>query len=139
MLPGRDIAGTILEYARRKNVTHILIGKSERSRWFELLHGSVVRDLMRDSGAISVTAVLAARRQRSRPKTVATAAAPQDGSWRRIYLKQPAPLPITVLAGMALRGRVQSGTGQHRHALPGAGDGQRRVLWTAASLVHGLC
>jgi len=59
MQPGRDIAGTVLEYARRKNVTHILIGKSNRSRWFEMLYGSVVRDLMRDSGTISVTAVLA--------------------------------------------------------------------------------
>ncbi len=58
-LPGRDIAQTVLDYARKNNVTQILIGKSERSRWFEILHGSVVRDLMRKSGAISVTAVLA--------------------------------------------------------------------------------
>jgi two-component system sensor histidine kinase KdpD len=58
-LPGRDIAQTVLDYARKNNVTQILIGKSERSRWFELLLGSVVRDLMRRSGAISVTAVLA--------------------------------------------------------------------------------
>ncbi len=41
-MPGRDIAQTILDYARKNNVTQILIGKSERSRWFELLHGSVV-------------------------------------------------------------------------------------------------
>ena len=58
-LPGRDIAQTVLDYARKNNVTQILIGKSERSRWFEILHGSVVRDLMRMSGAISVTAVFA--------------------------------------------------------------------------------
>ena len=36
-LPGREVANTILDYARTKNVTQILIGKSERSRWFELL------------------------------------------------------------------------------------------------------
>ena len=58
-LSGRDIAQTILEYARKNNVTQILIGKSQRSRWFEILSGSVVRELMRKSGAISVTAVLA--------------------------------------------------------------------------------
>jgi two-component system sensor histidine kinase KdpD len=58
-VPGRDIAGAILEFARKNNVTQILIGKSERSRWFELLNGSVVRDLMRQSGVISVTAVMA--------------------------------------------------------------------------------
>ena len=72
-LPGREIADTVLDYARRKNVTQILIGKSERSRWFEILHGSVVRDLMRESGAISVTAV-AAKGEKVAPKTVATAA-----------------------------------------------------------------
>src|SRR5215469_14219688 len=56
-LPGGNIAETILDYARRKNANQILIGKSERSRWFELLHGSVVRDLMRASGPISIIAV----------------------------------------------------------------------------------
>ncbi len=58
-VPGRDIAGAVLEFARKNNVTQILIGKSERSRWFEILNGSVVRDLMRQSGTISVTAVMA--------------------------------------------------------------------------------
>ena len=37
-----------------KNVTDIVIGKSRRSRWFELLHGLVVHDLVRRSGNISV-------------------------------------------------------------------------------------
>ena len=101
MQPGRDIAGTILDYARRKNVTHILIGKSERSRWFELLHGSVVRDLMRDSGAISVTAVLA-RGDAVARKTVATADARPEGGWRR-YVFSSLAIAIPILAGMALR------------------------------------
>lgn len=101
MQPGRDIAGTVLDYARRKNVTHILIGKSERPRWFELLHGSVVRDLMRDSGAISVTAVLA-RGDTVAPKSVATAQAARDGGWGR-YIFSGAAIAFTVLAGMALR------------------------------------
>ena len=43
--------------AHRNNVTQIVIAKSERPIWFELLHGSVVRDLIRNSGAISVTTV----------------------------------------------------------------------------------
>ena len=49
-----DIVAEILAYARRNNVTQIVIGKSDRSRWFELLHGSVVHDLLRKSGSISV-------------------------------------------------------------------------------------
>jgi two-component system, OmpR family, sensor histidine kinase KdpD len=79
-IPGRDIAQALLDYATRNNVTQILIGKSERTRWFELLHGSVVRDLMRDSGTISVTAVLA-QGDAVRPKTVVTAAAQDPNAW----------------------------------------------------------
>jgi len=56
-LPGRDIPEAILAYARKNNITQIVIGKAERRWWFELLHGSVVRDLIRNAGAISVTAV----------------------------------------------------------------------------------
>lgn len=58
-IPGRDIALAVLGFARKNNVTQILIGKSARTWWFELLHGSVVRDLMRQSGAISINAVTA--------------------------------------------------------------------------------
>ena len=80
-LPGRDIAQTVLQYARENNVTQILIGKSERSRWFEILHGSVVRDLMRASGAISVTAVLA-EGEVVAPKSVRTAPSVNVRAWR---------------------------------------------------------
>ena len=43
----RRIADDVLSFARKNNVTHIIIGKSTRSRWFEILHGSVVHDLVR--------------------------------------------------------------------------------------------
>jgi two-component system sensor histidine kinase KdpD len=50
----RRIADDIIGFARKNNVTHIIIGKSTRSRWFEILHGSVVHDLVRRTGNISV-------------------------------------------------------------------------------------
>src|SRR5215468_2318551 len=50
----RKIADDVIGYAESHNVTHIIIGKSSRSRWFEILHGSVVHDLVRRSGNISV-------------------------------------------------------------------------------------
>src|SRR5207244_12790975 len=55
-IPGGDkrIADDVLAYAQANNATHIVIGKSSRSRWFEMLHGSVVHDLVRRSGNISV-------------------------------------------------------------------------------------
>jgi two-component system sensor histidine kinase KdpD len=51
---GRRIADDVIDYAQDNNVTQIIIGKSTRSRWFEILHGSVVHDLVRRSGNISV-------------------------------------------------------------------------------------
>ena len=54
-IPGTSrIADEVLSYARASNVTHIIIGKSSRTRWFELLHGSVVHELVRTCGNISV-------------------------------------------------------------------------------------
>jgi two-component system, OmpR family, sensor histidine kinase KdpD len=50
----RRIADDVLSFARKNNVTHIIIGKSTRSRWFEILHGSVVHELVRKAGNISV-------------------------------------------------------------------------------------
>ena len=55
-LPSSDnrIAEDVIGYAQANNVTQIIIGKSARARWFEILHGSVVHDLVRRSGNISV-------------------------------------------------------------------------------------
>jgi two-component system sensor histidine kinase KdpD len=50
----RDIAEDVIGYSQANNVTQVVIGKSTRSRWFEILHGSVVHDLVRRSGNISV-------------------------------------------------------------------------------------
>jgi two-component system sensor histidine kinase KdpD len=50
----RRLADDVIGYAQAQNVTQIIIGKSTRSRWFEILHGSVVHDLVRRSGNISV-------------------------------------------------------------------------------------
>jgi two-component system, OmpR family, sensor histidine kinase KdpD len=51
---GRHIADDVIGYAQTNNVTQIIIGKSTRTRWFEIIHGSVVHDLVRRSGNISV-------------------------------------------------------------------------------------
>ncbi len=51
---GRRVTDDVLAYAREHNVTQILIGKAKRPRWFEWLNGSVVFDLVRRAGDISV-------------------------------------------------------------------------------------
>ena len=58
-VPGgpRRIVDDVLRYAHANNVTQIIIGKSTRARWFEILHGSVVHELVRKSGNISVNVI----------------------------------------------------------------------------------
>src|SRR6201995_5447275 len=51
---GRRIADDVIGFAQTNNVTQIVIGKSTRSRWFEIMRGSVVHDLVRRAGNISV-------------------------------------------------------------------------------------
>ncbi|KMO14201.1 sensor histidine kinase [Methylobacterium indicum] len=75
------IADDVVAFAREHNVTHVVIGKSTRSRWFELLNGSVVHDLLRRSGSISVH-VVAGEEAAGAPaphKGVRTAAPPRPG------------------------------------------------------------
>lgn len=54
---GRRIADDLLAFAQANNVTQIIIGKSTRPSWFEILHGSIVHDLVRRSGNISINVV----------------------------------------------------------------------------------
>ena len=54
-LPGRGrVADDVIDFAHLHSVTQIVIGKSISPRWLELLGGSVVQDLVRRSGKISV-------------------------------------------------------------------------------------
>lgn len=55
-IPGghRSVADDVLGFSRSNNITQIIVGKSTRSWWFALLHGSIVGDLVRRSGDISV-------------------------------------------------------------------------------------
>lgn len=53
-LSGANVADELVSYARSRNVTRIVIGKPQRSRWVDVIRGSVVDDLIRGSGAIDV-------------------------------------------------------------------------------------
>ncbi len=51
---GLNIATTVIDYARRHNITRIIIGKTLRPRWQEYVFGSVVDQLIHDSGNIDI-------------------------------------------------------------------------------------
>jgi len=75
-VPGARIVEEVAGYAEANNITHIVIGKSERSRWFEIVHGSIVHDLVRRSGNISVHVIAGTADEAVPPKTVQTQAVP---------------------------------------------------------------
>ncbi len=53
-LPGSSVAETALNYAQMNNITKIIVGKPLQARWRDFFFGSVVDDLVRNSGKIDV-------------------------------------------------------------------------------------
>jgi len=51
---GINVANTAIDYARKHNITRIIIGKTLRPRWQEFVFGSVVDQLIHNSGTIDV-------------------------------------------------------------------------------------
>ena len=52
-----EIAKTICRFAKEKGVTLVLVGQSRRSWWYDLRHGSVVRDLLANREGLDVLVV----------------------------------------------------------------------------------
>jgi two-component system, OmpR family, sensor histidine kinase KdpD len=77
-IPGRSVAEDLLRYARERNVSEIILGKSLRTRWRELWTGAVVDQVIRHSGAIDVRVVSG-----DRLETPATKPAAGQGQARR--------------------------------------------------------
>ena len=106
---GRSIADDVTAYAQANNITQIIIGKSSRSRWFEILHGSVVHDLVRRSGNISVH-VIAGEEIAGEPiarKTVSTSKKPEPFDLR------PFAVALLTIAAAAGIGVVALGVARH--------------------------
>jgi two-component system sensor histidine kinase KdpD len=53
-LPGRSVSETVMDYAHRHNITKIIVGKPIQPAWRELLRGSVVNQIIRQSQTIDV-------------------------------------------------------------------------------------
>lgn len=53
-LSGSKVTDTLLEYARSRNVTKILIGKTNQPRWRRLMFGTVIDEMLEQSGEIDI-------------------------------------------------------------------------------------
>jgi len=54
---GLNIPDTLIDYAKKHNITRIVIGKTLRPRWKELIFGSIVDQMIHKSGEINVYVV----------------------------------------------------------------------------------
>jgi two-component system sensor histidine kinase KdpD len=96
-VPATDVVAGLRDFARQARATQVVIGKSARSWWFELRHGSVVDRLVRSIGDVAVH-VLPSGEEASAPRRTR----PQ-GQWGRPgdYLWS-----LLAVAGMAVLGRL---------------------------------
>jgi two-component system sensor histidine kinase KdpD len=67
-LSGPSVARALLAFARKHNVTRIVIGKPGRSRWREILRGSVLDEVVRGSGDIEVHVISGEEDAERKPK-----------------------------------------------------------------------
>jgi len=101
-IPGRNIAEEVLTYATANNITQIVIGKSNRSRWFEMVHGSVVHELVRKTGPISVHVISADDDGSVPPQSVRTRRKPEPfGIWD--YIGSTAAVAVALGIGLLLK------------------------------------
>lgn len=56
-IAGENAARELISFARSRNVGKVVVGKTERARWKEVLFGSFVDNLIRESGDIDIYVV----------------------------------------------------------------------------------
>jgi len=98
---GRRVADDVIAYAKENNVTHIVTGKSERSTLFELMNGSVVHDLVRRSGNISVHVISGDAIEGAEPVPKKTVRAAPEGSSVDAKPYLAAALAVAVALGVS--------------------------------------
>jgi len=74
-IPGQNVAQDIVRHATANNFTHIVVGRPTRSRWRELIEGSLTYDLIRNAGDISVHVISGSERDTDAPSPRLKAAA----------------------------------------------------------------
>ena len=60
-----DVAQQLIQYARENRITQIIIGHSDRTRWQEFVHGSIINRLITSLRTIDILLVAAAEDQQS--------------------------------------------------------------------------
>jgi len=103
-LPGRSVVEEVLALARSRNATRVVVGKSRRSRWFELRHGSIVDELVRSGSGLAIE-VAPSTDAREPPRTIDWLL----GAPRTIgpYVEGMLTTAVATMIGAAIDARIQ--------------------------------
>ncbi|MGC1271911.1 MAG: DUF4118 domain-containing protein, partial [Croceibacterium sp.] len=80
-VPARHVVEGLKRHAAEARITQVIVGKSARSRWFELLHGSVVDRLVRETPGLTIHVLPVT--DSGGPTTRRTASPALPGLWGR--------------------------------------------------------
>ncbi len=103
-LHGRSVAETVVSYAISRNATKIVVGKPLRSRWRELLRGSIVDQILAESQDLDLY-IISGKRAVSQAEKGPQARAGQPAvaaNWRA-YLLSAGLVGLATLLGLLLR------------------------------------
>jgi two-component system sensor histidine kinase KdpD len=78
-VPAETVVEGLIRFATEARATQLIVGKSVRSRWFELRHGSVVDRLVRETSGITVHVLPMEADRTAQPRLARRAA----GRWGR--------------------------------------------------------
>jgi two-component system sensor histidine kinase KdpD len=98
-LTGEDLPGAVLRYARRENITQIVVGRSRAGFWSRLLRRSFTEEIVRRSTDIAVHVVIGEAPPAPAPRR--SFLPPLRESWRDAAAALGA-VAATVLLGMAI-------------------------------------
>lgn len=56
-LESTNVADALIDFARNEGVTHVIFGQTKRSRWHQLVHGSVVDRFLQEVRSATVQVV----------------------------------------------------------------------------------
>jgi len=102
-IQGNTVVSAVAEFAGKNNITKIIVGKSQRSRWQNLFGGSIVNQLIRQSEHFDVY-IVGSRGEPAQPERSMTAGKGQSRNWRR-YLQGLGLVVLATLLGELIHGR----------------------------------
>ncbi len=98
-LDGPSAASALVQYARVRNITRIVVGEPKRAGWRALLRPSTATALVRNAGGFDVS-VIARQPNGQQPRPDATALGPAEVRWNRYWAALAISAGCTGLAAL---------------------------------------